>query len=136
MMKHLGHPKRLKASRRRFLALMAGAGSVLASPRILRARGLASVKIASGVTPPSLHNIFVHVAYERGLFRAHNIDVTEFVQLRGGPLAIQAIASNRVDVTMEPTRRVCWRRSRTVITSALSRRRARGSPTGSRFAKR
>ena len=95
-----GHTERGKVSRRRILALMAGAGSVLASPRILRARDRASVKIASGVTPPSLHNIYVHVAYERGLFRANGIDVTEFIQLRGGPLATQAIASGRIDVTL------------------------------------
>ena len=98
MNQNLGHPKRGTVSRRCLLALMAGASSVLASPRVLRARDRTSVKIASGVTPPSLHNIFLHVAYERGLFRANDIDVTELVQLRGGPLAMQAIASGRVDV--------------------------------------
>lgn len=99
-MQDLGYQKRGNVSRRRVLALMAGAGSVFASPRVLRARERTSVKIASGVTPPSLHNIYVHVAYERGLFRANDIDVTEFIQLRGGPLATQAIASGRVDVTL------------------------------------
>jgi NitT/TauT family transport system substrate-binding protein len=56
------------------------------------------VKVATGVTPPSIHNIFLHVAYERGFFRDNGIDVTEFLQLRGGPLAIQAIASRQVDI--------------------------------------
>jgi ABC-type nitrate/sulfonate/bicarbonate transport system substrate-binding protein len=85
-------------SRRRFLALMAGASCVLAAPRRLRAQPLASVKIATGVTPPSVHDIFLHVAYERGFFRTNNINVTDFIQLRGGPLAIQAIASGQVEV--------------------------------------
>jgi NitT/TauT family transport system substrate-binding protein len=85
-------------SRRRFITLMAGACSMLASPRILRGQAQTSVRIATGVTPPSIHNIFLHVAYERGLFRANGINVTELIQLRGGPLAMQAIASGRVDV--------------------------------------
>ena len=50
------------------------------------------------MTPPSIHNIFLHVAHERGFFRANGIDVTEFIQLRGGPLATQAIAAGQVDV--------------------------------------
>ena len=57
-----------------------------------------SIRVATGVTPPSLHNIFLHLAYERGLFRDNGIDVAEFLQLRGGPLALQAIAGRQVDV--------------------------------------
>jgi ABC-type nitrate/sulfonate/bicarbonate transport system substrate-binding protein len=86
-------------SRRRFLGLMTGAAAALGAPAILRAQTQASVKIASGVTPPSIHNIYLHVAYERGLFRANGINVTEFIQLRGGPLATQAIAAGQVDIT-------------------------------------
>lgn len=103
MASHAGlvpHREQGKVSRRRLLALTAGAGGVLASPRIMRARDRTSIKIASGVTPPSIHNIYLHVAYERGLFHDNDIDVSEFVQLRGGPLAMQAIASGRVDATL------------------------------------
>src|SRR3981081_3445053 len=84
--------------RRRFLTSMAGAATALAAPSILRAQARTSVKVATGVTPPFIHNIFLHVAYERGFFRDNGIDVTEFLQLRGGPLAIQAIASHQVDI--------------------------------------
>ena len=73
--------------RRRFLALMATGGAVLAMPAVLRAQTLATVKIATGVTPPSIHNIYLHVAHERGFFRDNGINVAEFIQLRGGPLA-------------------------------------------------
>ena len=59
---------------------------------------MTQVKIATSVTPPSIHNIYLHVAQERGFFRANGIDVTEFIQLRGGPLATQAIAAGKVDV--------------------------------------
>jgi NitT/TauT family transport system substrate-binding protein len=85
-------------SRRRFLKLLAGASATLAAPSVLRAQST-SIKIACGVTPPSIHNIYLHVAYERGMLRDNGINVTEFVQLRGGPLATQAIASGQIDVT-------------------------------------
>lgn len=88
----------LKISRRLVLASAAGAAAAVASPAVLRAQTLASVKIATGVTPPSIHNIFLHVAYERGFFRDNGINVVDFIQLRGGPLALQAIASRQVDV--------------------------------------
>jgi len=64
----------------------------------MRAQRLTRVKIATSVTPPSIHNIFLHVACDRGFFRANGIDVAEFLQLRGGPLATQAIAAGQVDV--------------------------------------
>jgi NitT/TauT family transport system substrate-binding protein len=87
------------ASRRQFLAWLAGgAASVAAASPVIRAQGRTSLRIATGVTPPSLHNIWIHVAYERGFFRANGIDVTEFLQLRGGPLVLQAISARQVEV--------------------------------------
>jgi NitT/TauT family transport system substrate-binding protein len=85
-------------SRRRFLISSAGAAVTLAAPSLSYGKPLASVRIATGVTPPSIHNIFLHVAYERGFFRDNGIEVREFIQLRGGPLAIQAIAARQVDI--------------------------------------
>ena len=85
-------------SRRRFLSLMTGATTALGAPSVLRAQARTPVKIATSVTPPSIHNIYLHVAHEHGFFRANGIDVKEFIQLRGGPLATQAIAAGRVDV--------------------------------------
>jgi len=86
-------------SRRRFLAAVAGVSATLAAPSILRAQSPANIKIATGVTPPSIHNIYMHVAYERGMFRENGINVTDLLQLRGGPLATQAVSSGQVDVT-------------------------------------
>jgi NitT/TauT family transport system substrate-binding protein len=86
-------------SRRRFLGLMTGAAAALGAPSAVRAQTQTSVKIATGVTPPSIHNIYLHVAHERGFFRANGINVTELIQLRGGPLATQAIAAGQVDIT-------------------------------------
>ena len=84
-----------KISRRGFLS---SAATTIVAPSVLRAQVRTSVKVATGVTPPSIHDIFLHVAHERGFFRDNGIDVTEFIQLRGGPLAIQAIASRQVDI--------------------------------------
>ncbi len=85
--------------RRRFLTLMGGASGALAAPHVLRAQSVASIKVATSTAPPSIHNIYLHVAYERGFYRDNGLNVTEFIQLRGGPLANQAIASGQIDVT-------------------------------------
>jgi NitT/TauT family transport system substrate-binding protein len=83
--------------RRRFLALAAAGGAALALPRFARAAST-PVKIATGVTPPSIYNIWMHVAYDRGFFARYGFDVTDFIQLTSGPLAIQAIAARQVDI--------------------------------------
>lgn len=85
--------------RRRFLAAMTGASAALAAPSVLRAQSAATIKVATSTAPPSIHNIYLHVAHERGFFRDNGITVSEFIQLRGGPLANQAIAAGQVDVT-------------------------------------
>ncbi len=77
---------------------MTGAAAALGTPLISRGRAMTPVKIATSVTPPSIHNISLHLAHEYGFFRANGIDVTSFLQLRSGPLATQAIAAGQVDV--------------------------------------
>jgi len=84
--------------RRRFLTVLAGASAAIAAPSVLRAQS-ATIKLATSTAPPSIHNIYLHVAYERGFFRQNGITVSEFIQLRGGPLANQAIAAGQIDVT-------------------------------------
>lgn len=84
--------------RRHLRTLAAGAPLALAAPSIGRAAPRTAIRIAAGVTPPSMHTIAFHVALERGLFARNGIEVKEFVQLRGGPLAIQALAAGQVDL--------------------------------------
>lgn len=88
-------------SRRRFLTALSlsGASAALGAPLLARAQATTNIKIATGVTPPSMHNIYLHVAHERGFFKENGINVTDFLQLRGGPLATQAIAAGQVDLT-------------------------------------
>src|SRR3981189_3956658 len=92
------HPGDSAMLRRRFLPGMAGASAAIAAPSVLRAQS-ATIKLATSTAPPSIHNIYLHVAYERGFFRQNGITVSEFIQLRGGPLANQAIAAGQIDVT-------------------------------------
>jgi NitT/TauT family transport system substrate-binding protein len=85
-------------SRRRFLLAPVGALAALAVGPTLSARARTTVKIATAAVPPSIHGIWLHVAYELGFFQRNGIDVAEFIQLRGGPLAMQAVASRHVDI--------------------------------------
>ena len=62
------------ASRRRFLTTVAGTAVSIAAPALALPQGRTPVKVATGVTPPSIHNIWLHVAYERGFFRDNGID--------------------------------------------------------------
>jgi ABC-type nitrate/sulfonate/bicarbonate transport system substrate-binding protein len=57
------------------------------------------IKIAAPETPPSFHNLYLQVAYEKGIFKKNGIIVDEFMQMKGGPLATQAVVSGQVDVT-------------------------------------
>lgn len=59
----------------------------------------ASIKVVSPITPPSINNLYLHVAYERGFFKKYGVNVTEFLQVRGGPLATQAVVAGQADVT-------------------------------------
>jgi ABC-type nitrate/sulfonate/bicarbonate transport system substrate-binding protein len=93
----VAHARRV-ASRRSFLAALAAASASAGFARVPRLARTTPVRIATGVTPPSIHNIWLHVAYEQGFFRDNGLDVRSFVQLQGGPLAIQAIAARQVDI--------------------------------------
>jgi NitT/TauT family transport system substrate-binding protein len=84
--------------RRHVLSLLTGAAVAAASRSRPHAQTGTRVKVATGVTPPSIHNIFLHVAHERGFFRANGITVSDFMQLLGGPLAMQALVAGEVDI--------------------------------------
>ncbi len=57
------------------------------------------LKIASVGAPPSMHNIFMQVAYEGGFFAKNGIETDGLIQLRAGPLATQALSSGQIDLT-------------------------------------
>ena len=58
-----------------------------------------SIKVATPETPPSFDNLYLQVAYDKGIFKKNGLNVAEFIQLKGGPLATTAVVSGQADVT-------------------------------------
>ena len=81
---------------KRSLLTMLAAAAVLPMPVMAEDD---SIKVAAPETPPSFHNLYLQVAWEKGIFRKNGINVADFLQLKGGPLATQAVVSGAVDVT-------------------------------------
>src|SRR3977135_1424174 len=50
------------------------------------------LRIASVSVPPSMHTLFMHVAYEEGIYARNGLAVDGIVQLNSGPLAPQALS--------------------------------------------
>jgi ABC-type nitrate/sulfonate/bicarbonate transport system substrate-binding protein len=48
--------------------------------------------------PPSMHTLYMQVAFEEGIFRRNGLAVDELVPLAAGPLVTQALVSGRIDV--------------------------------------
>jgi ABC-type nitrate/sulfonate/bicarbonate transport system substrate-binding protein len=71
------------------LGLLVGAASA-AEPFKLR--------VASVSVPPSMHTIYMQVAYEEGIYRRNGLAVDSIMQLNSGPLVTQALTANQVDV--------------------------------------
>jgi len=58
-----------------------------------------NIKVVTPETPPSFDNLYLQVAYEKGIFKKNGLNVTSFIQLKGGPLATTAVVSGQADVT-------------------------------------
>lgn len=57
------------------------------------------LKVVTPETPPSFDNLYLQVAYEKGIFKKNGLNVVSFTQLKGGPLATTAVVSGQADVT-------------------------------------
>ena len=58
-----------------------------------------NIRVATPETPPSFDNLYLQIAYDKGFFKKNGLNVTEFMQLKGGPLATTAVVSGQADVT-------------------------------------
>ncbi len=56
------------------------------------------LRVASVSVPPSMHTLYMQVAYEEGIFRRNGLAVDGIIQLNSGPLVTQALTANQVDV--------------------------------------
>jgi ABC-type nitrate/sulfonate/bicarbonate transport system substrate-binding protein len=73
----------------------------LTASHILGAPAMAQpykLRVATVGVPPSLHTLYMHVAFEEGIYRRNGLVVDELVQLTAGPLVTQALIAGRVDV--------------------------------------
>ena len=80
----------LKSAAIGFIAAQMLAASAAAEPYKL--------KIATVGVPPSMHTLYMHIAFEEGIFKRNGLAVDELVQLAAGPLVTQALIAGRVDV--------------------------------------
>ena len=56
------------------------------------------IRVASVSVPPSMHTLYMQVAYEEGIYRRNGLEVDDILQMNSGPLVTQALAAGRVDV--------------------------------------
>jgi ABC-type nitrate/sulfonate/bicarbonate transport system substrate-binding protein len=56
------------------------------------------LRVATVGVPPSMHTLYMQVAFEEGIYRRNGLDVGELVPLAAGPLVTQALMSGRIDV--------------------------------------
>ena len=73
----------LKSAAIGFIAAQMLAASAAAEPYKL--------KIATVGVPPSMHTLYMHIAFEEGIFKRNGLAVDELVQLAAGPLVTQAL---------------------------------------------
>ena len=56
------------------------------------------LRVATVGVPPSMHTLYMQVAFEEGIYRRNGLIVDELVPLAAGPLVTQALVSGRIDV--------------------------------------
>lgn len=57
-----------------------------------------NLRVASVSVPPSMHTLYMQVAYEEGIYKRNGLAVDSIMQLNSGPLVTQALTANQVDV--------------------------------------
>ena len=83
----------------RYALKLAGIG--LVAGHILSASAMAQpykLRVATVSVPPSMHTLYMQVAFEEGIYRRNGLIVDELVPLAAGPLVTQALVSGRIDV--------------------------------------
>ena len=51
------------------------------------------IRVASVSVPPSMHTLYMQVAYEEGIYRRNGLEVDDILQMNSGPLVTQASMS-------------------------------------------
>ena len=58
-----------------------------------------NITVVTPETPTSFINLYLQIAYEKGFFKKNGLNVVEFLQLKGGPLATTSVVSGKADLT-------------------------------------
>src|SRR6476620_3321931 len=53
------------------------------------------IRVASVSVPPSMHTLYMQVAFEEGIYRRNGLQVDDILQMHSGPLVTQALAAGR-----------------------------------------
>jgi ABC-type nitrate/sulfonate/bicarbonate transport system substrate-binding protein len=56
------------------------------------------LRVGSVSVPPSMHTLYMQVAYEEGIYKKNGLAVDGIMQLNSGPLVTQALTANQLDV--------------------------------------
>jgi ABC-type nitrate/sulfonate/bicarbonate transport system substrate-binding protein len=56
------------------------------------------LRVGSVSVPPSMHTLYMQVAYEEGIYQRNGLAVDGIMQLNSGPLVTQALTANQLDV--------------------------------------
>src|ERR1700720_2766083 len=59
---------------------------------------LFKLRVASVNFPPSMHTLYMRVAFDEGIYRRNGLEVEDIVSLTSGPLMTQALAAGHIDV--------------------------------------
>ena len=78
----------------RYAVKLAGLGLLVA--QALTASAAAQpykLRVATVGVPPSMHTLYMHVAFEEGIYTRNGLAVDSLLQLTSGPLVTQALAA-------------------------------------------
>jgi ABC-type nitrate/sulfonate/bicarbonate transport system substrate-binding protein len=73
-------------------------GLVLGPVAMARAAEPFKLRVGSVSAPPSMHTLYMQIAYEEGIYKKNGLAVDGIMQLNSGPLVTQALTANQLDV--------------------------------------
>jgi NitT/TauT family transport system substrate-binding protein len=83
---------------RRFVSTVFVLGLLVGAASSAQAADPIKLRVASVSVPPSMHTLYMQVAFEEGIYKRNGLAVDGIMQLNSGPLVTQALTANQVDV--------------------------------------
>jgi ABC-type nitrate/sulfonate/bicarbonate transport system substrate-binding protein len=83
---------------RRFLPALVALPLWAAAMAAASAADPVKLRVAAVSVPPSMHTLYMQVAFEEGIYKRNGLQVDSILQMNSGPLVTQALAAGHVDV--------------------------------------